>query len=73
MLGFNFLGKTLFLVGILFMILGGIFLLAERFPLLFRLPGDILIQRKNFIFYFPFGLCVLLSIILTVILRIFRH
>ncbi|MDD3641640.1 MAG: DUF2905 family protein, partial [Atribacterota bacterium] len=38
----------------------------------FRLPGDILIKGKNYVFYFPLGWCILISILLTILLRIFR-
>ncbi|GAI86036.1 unnamed protein product, partial [marine sediment metagenome] len=51
----------------------GILLLAGKLPFPDRLPGDIVIQRKNIIFYFPLGLCIVISIILTIIFRIFRH
>ncbi|MFW6135168.1 MAG: DUF2905 family protein [Elusimicrobiota bacterium] len=30
------------------------------------------IKRKNFVFYFPLGLSILLSIILSIIFRFFR-
>jgi len=70
---FNILGKTLLLFGVVLIILGTIFLLVGKLPFSGRLPGDIVIQRKNFVFYFPLGLCVLISIILTIIFRIFKH
>ncbi|HBY57238.1 MAG TPA: DUF2905 domain-containing protein [Candidatus Atribacteria bacterium] len=70
---FNLFGKTLLFFGIILIIMGAIFLLAGKLPFSGRLPGDIIIQRKNFIFYFPLGLCILLSIILTIIFRLFRH
>ena len=70
---FNILGKTLLFFGAALIILGGIFLLAGKLPFLGRLPGDIIIQRKNFFFYFPLGLCMAISIIFTIIFRIFRH
>ncbi|TET08578.1 MAG: DUF2905 domain-containing protein [Candidatus Atribacteria bacterium] len=70
---FNLLGKTLLFFGAILIILGGIFLLVGQLPFSGRLPGDILIQRKNFVFYFPLGLCILISIILTIIFRIFKH
>lgn len=70
---FNLFGKTLLFFGIVLIILGVIFLLAGKLSFSGRLPGDIVIQRKNFIFYFPLGLCILISIILTIIFRIFRH
>ena len=67
------LGKTLLFFGVVLIILGGIFLLVGKLPFSGRLPGDIVIQRKNIIFYFPLGLCIVTSIILTIIFRIFRH
>jgi len=67
------LGKTLLFFGVVLIILGGIFLLVGKLPFPGRLPGDIVIQRKNIIFYFPLGLCIVISIILTIIFRIFRH
>ena len=70
---FNILGKTLLFLGVALIILGGIFLLAGKLPFPGRLPGDIIIQRKNFFFYFPLGLCMAISIIFTIIFRIFRH
>jgi hypothetical protein len=70
---FNIIGKTLLFFGVALIILGGIFLLVGKLPFLGRLPGDIVIQRKNIIFYFPLGLCIVISIILIVIFRIFKH
>ncbi|GAB4116743.1 MAG: hypothetical protein Kow00103_12770 [Candidatus Caldatribacteriota bacterium] len=70
---FNLLGRILLFLGIFLVFLGVVFLLAGKFSWPGKLPGDILIQRKNFVFYFPLGLCILLSIILTLIARIFRH
>ncbi|HZK12356.1 MAG TPA: DUF2905 domain-containing protein [Atribacterota bacterium] len=69
----NILGKTLLFFGVVLIILGGVFLLAGKLPFPGRLPGDIIIQRKNIVFYFPVGLCVVISIIFTIIFRIFRH
>jgi len=38
-----------------------------------RLPGDIAIKRGNFSLYFPIGTCIILSIILTLVLSLFRR
>ena len=35
-----------------------------------NLPGDIVVRKKNFTFYFPLGTSILLSIILTVLLNL---
>ena len=38
-----------------------------------RLPGDIVVKRGNFSFYFPLATSILLSILLTLILTFFRR
>ncbi|HNR65136.1 MAG TPA: DUF2905 domain-containing protein [Atribacterota bacterium] len=66
-------GKILIIIGIMILAAGLIILLLDKLPSFsFRLPGDILIRRKNFVFYFPLGLCILISAILTLLLRIFK-
>jgi hypothetical protein len=71
--GMNDIAKILIIMGIMMIIAGIIFLLLGKLPSFsFRLPGDILIKRKNFVFYFPLGLCILISVLLTLLFRIFR-
>lgn len=70
---FNLLGRTLIFFGVVLIILGVIFLLAGKLPFSGRIPGDIVIQRKNIVFYLPLGLCIAISIIFTFIFKIFRH
>ena len=38
-----------------------------------RLPGDIRIERGNSAFYFPIVTCIILSILLSLLLSIFRR
>jgi hypothetical protein len=38
-----------------------------------RLPGDIRIERGNSAFYFPIVTCIVISIVLTVLLSLFRR
>ena len=38
-----------------------------------RLPGDIRIERGNFGFYFPIVTCVIVSIVLTLLMALFRR
>lgn len=63
-------GSTLITIGLILLVLGVIFQFLPKgtFP---RLPGDILIQKDNFTFYFPIVTAILLSVVLTIILRIF--
>jgi hypothetical protein len=65
-------GKFLILFGTIVVIVGIILLISPKIPWLGRLPGDILIRRKNFTFYFPLATSIILSIILTVLINIFR-
>ena len=37
-----------------------------------KLPGDIVIRRDNFKFYFPITTCILISLVLTLIFWLFR-
>lgn len=67
------LGKMLLLFGIIITVMGGLMLLGGKLFGLGRLPGDIFIQRGNFTFYFPVVTGILLSILLTIILSIFRR
>ncbi|ALC81830.1 MULTISPECIES: DUF2905 domain-containing protein [Bacillus] len=54
------------------MILGAV-LLAIGFFMQFigKLPGDILVKRGNFTFFFPVVTCIVISILLTIIFSIF--
>jgi len=63
------IGKFLIILGIIIAGVGALLLLFRHtgFPL-GRLPGDIIIQKKNFTFYFPLATSILLSIILSLIL-----
>lgn len=67
------LGKMLLVFGVFMVALGGILLVGGKLFGLGRLPGDIFIQRGNFSFYFPVVTSILLSILLTMILNLFRR
>ncbi len=66
-------GKLLIIVGILLVVLGLLFSVGSKIPWLGRLPGDIYIQRGNFTFYFPLATSVLVSLIITLVLCLFRR
>ena len=59
--------KIFLSIGIVFIVIGVILYLFKGFPL-FRLPGDIYIDKGNFKFYFPITSSILLSILFTLIL-----
>ena len=68
----NDLGKLLVIVGLLLVLAGGLLWSGIGRNWLGRLPGDIHYTRPNFSFHFPIVTCILVSIILTIILRLFR-
>lgn len=68
----NDLGKMLVILGLALVIIGAILWSGFGRGWLGRLPGDIRYSRGNFSFYFPVVTCILLSIILTLVLRLFR-
>jgi hypothetical protein len=61
------IGKTLIIFGVILIALGAILSFAHKIPFIGRLPGDILIQKKNFTLYFPLATSILVSIILSLI------
>jgi hypothetical protein len=63
------LGKLLLIVGSLIAAAGVLILVFRNLgiPLPGKLPGDIVIQKKNFTFYFPVATSILLSILLSLI------
>lgn len=65
--GIQHIGKFLLITGIIMAAVGVLFLLSGKIPWLGKLPGDIVIQRKNFTLYFPLATSILLSIIITLI------
>jgi hypothetical protein len=65
-------GRYLILFGIIMVIVGAMLVVSPRIPWLGRLPGDILIRKKNFTFYFPLATSIILSIIVTVLINLFK-
>jgi len=72
MLGLGALGKMLILLGVVIIVVGLLLLVGEKIPWIGRLPGDIIIRKKNFTFYFPLATSILISIILTLLFTLFR-
>jgi uncharacterized membrane protein YkgB len=66
------LGKFLIVFGVIIVAVGLFLLAAPKIPWLGRLPGDILIKKKNFTLYFPIATSIVLSIILTVLINLLR-
>ena len=61
-------GRLLIVAGIALLLAGLIVSVGGKFFGLGRMPGDIVIRRNNFTFYFPIVTSILLSIILTLVM-----
>ena len=65
-------GKFLLIAGLVIAAVGLWLMFGPKIPLLGKLPGDIVIRRENFTFYFPLTTCVVLSILISLLLKLFR-
>jgi hypothetical protein len=72
------IGRLLIYAGIGLAVIGGLILLLDRLPGVSpgKLPGDFSWERGNVRFFLPVGTMILISIVLTIIvniiLRLFR-
>jgi len=64
------LGKILILAGVFIVILGLLLVFWGKVPLLGKLPGDMLLQKGNFQFFFPVVTCLVISAILTIVVNL---
>ena len=64
--------RILIVTGIVLLVVGLLWPLLTRLGI-GRLPGDIVIERGNFRFYFPLVTSILLSIVLTALFWLFRR
>ncbi|WP_038068099.1 DUF2905 domain-containing protein [Thermotoga neapolitana] len=65
---FQGIGKFLILMGLILVAFGVLLVLFEKIPFLGKLPGDIVIRRKNFVFYFPLMTSLIISVVISLIL-----
>jgi hypothetical protein len=63
-------GKGLIVLAVALALVGAVFLVLSRAGI-DRLPGDIVYRGKGATFYFPLGLSIALSIVLTILLNLF--
>ena len=67
------MGKFLVVLGVVIVLLGLVLWGGLAPKWLGRLPGDIRIERGNSAFYFPIVTCIVISIVLSLLLSIFRR
>lgn len=66
-------GKWIIVAGIIIVIIGVlVYFFYNKLNWLGKLPGDIRIERENFRFYFPVVTMVIISIVLTILINIFK-
>lgn len=67
------LAKYLIVIGLLIAVVGVILYLGgNKFSWFGKLPGDIKVKKENFSFYMPITSMILVSIILSALLWVFR-
>ncbi|MBF0217572.1 MAG: DUF2905 domain-containing protein [Candidatus Omnitrophica bacterium] len=65
---FHEISKFMILAGALLLLAGIVLYFSGKFVSIGHLPGDIVIKRQNFSFYFPLTTSLLLSLILSAVL-----
>jgi hypothetical protein len=64
------MGKLLIVAGLAIAAIGVLISLGVPFG---RLPGDIVVRRGSFSFYFPIVTCIVLSLLATLLLSVLRR
>lgn len=64
--------KLIIGIGVFLVVVGLIWQFGGKFFNLGRLPGDIVVEKENFSFYFPIVTCIVISIVLSLIFGVFR-
>jgi hypothetical protein len=66
-------GKYILVVGLIIVFIGIIiYFFHDYFRWIGRLPGDIRIEKNNFRFYFPLATMIIVSLVLTILINIFK-
>jgi hypothetical protein len=66
------MNRTLIVIGVLIAAVGLLWKPLSALPL-FRLPGDFVIDRPGFRFFFPLTTMLLISLVVSLILWLFRR
>ena len=66
-------GKWIIIAGILIIVFGiVIYFFHDKLNWLGKLPGDIRIEKENFRFYFPITTMIIVSVLLTILINVFK-
>ena len=67
-------GKYILVAGVIIVAAGIlIYFFHDYLKWIGRLPGDIRIEKQNFRFYFPLTTMIIFSLLLTIIIQIFKR
>lgn len=66
------MARALVIIGIFLVVIGLLWPWIQKLGL-GRLPGDIVVERENFRFYFPITTGILISVLLSLVLWLFRR
>ena len=69
----NHAGKLIFFAGLAIAAVGALIWTLGGRGWFGKLPGDISISKGNFQFYFPVVTCLVISLVLTLLLWLFRR
>jgi hypothetical protein len=65
--------RMFILAGLVLVAVGVLWFLADRLGIgVGRLPGDLVVKRKNFALYVPIVTSLVLSVVVTLLLNLFR-
>ena len=67
------LGKLVMIIGVITTLVGLVMWSGLTPKWLGRLPGDIRIERQHGAFYFPIVTCIIISIVLSLLMAIFKR
>jgi hypothetical protein len=64
--------KVLIILGVTLVAAGLLWQLFGKYLPLGRLPGDVVVEKERFRFYFPIVTCILISILLSLLFWVVR-
>jgi len=68
------MAKSIIYIGIIVVLIGiFLFYFPNAFKWFGKLPGDIRIERENSKFFFPITTMILITVLLNIVLRIFKN
>jgi uncharacterized protein HemY len=64
--------NLIIIIGVIIIVIGILIRFTSILKYLGKLPGDIRIEKENFRFYFPITTLIIISIIINLIIRVFK-